>query len=45
MTNCLPILTITILTVLGTAAAVSIIVGMGKAIIDATNHYGGHHEN
>lgn len=44
MMNCLPILMITILTVLGTAATVRIIVGVGKIIIDTINHYGGHHE-
>lgn len=44
MTNCLPILAITILTVLGTTAAVRILVSMGKTVIDAINHYGGHHE-
>ena len=42
--NCLCLLMITALTVLGTTAAVRIIVGMGKIIIDAINHYGGHHE-
>lgn len=38
------ILTITILTVLCTTAAVRIIIGAGKSVIDAINHYGGHHE-
>lgn len=37
MMNCLHILTITVLTTLGTAAVVRI-------VIDAINHYGGHHE-
>ena len=37
-----PILAITILTALGTAAAVRILIG--KNIIDAINHHGGHHE-
>lgn len=45
MINCLSILMITILTVLGSTAVVRIIIGMGKVIIDAINHYGGHHEN
>lgn len=44
MTDCLPILAITVMTVLGTTAVVRIIVGVGKSIIDATNHHGGHHE-
>lgn len=44
MMNCLSILMITVLSVLGTAAAVSIIVGVGKCVIDAINHHGGHHE-
>lgn len=44
MVNCLSILMITVLSVLGTAAAVRILVGMGKGVIDAINHYGGHHE-
>lgn len=44
MTNCLCILTITVMTVLGATAVVRIIVGMGKRIIDAINHSGGHHE-
>lgn len=42
--NCLHILAITALTVLATTAAVRIVVGMGKTVIDAINHYGGHHE-
>lgn len=44
MMNCLPILGITVLTVLGTAAVVRILVGVGKVVIDAINHHGGHHE-
>lgn len=44
MMNCLCILMITVLTALGTTAAVRIIVGMGKVVIDAINHHGGHHE-
>lgn len=44
MMSCLPILAITVLSVLGTAAAVRIIVGVGKVVIDAINHHGGHHE-
>ena len=44
MTNCLCILMITVLSVLGTAAAVRIIVGVGKRVIDTINHSGGHHE-
>lgn len=44
ITTCLCILMITVLSVLGTTAAVSIIVGVGKVIIDAINHRGGHHE-
>lgn len=44
MTNCLPIIAITILTVLGTTAVVRILVGVGKVVIDATNNHGGHHE-
>lgn len=43
-TNCLCILMITVLSVLGTAAVVRIIVGVGKSVIDAINHHGGHHE-
>ena len=42
--NCLYILAITVLTVLGTAAVVRILVGAGKGVIDAINHHGGHHE-
>lgn len=44
MMNCLCILATTVLTVLGTTAAARIIVGVGKSVIDAINHYGGHHE-
>lgn len=44
MMNCLCILLITVLSVLATAAAVRILVGVGKGVIDAINHYGGHHE-
>jgi hypothetical protein len=42
--NCLPILAITVLTVLGTTAAVRILVGVGKVVIDTISHHGGHHE-
>ena len=38
MTNRLPILMTTVLSVLGTTTAV------GKCVIDAINHHGGHHE-
>lgn len=38
-----PILAITVMTVLGTTAVVRIIVGVGKVVIDAINHHGGHH--
>lgn len=44
MMDCLSVLAITVLTVLGTAAVVRIIIGMGKGVIDAINHHGGHHE-
>lgn len=44
MTNCLLILAITGMTVLGTTAVVRILVSVGKVVIDATNHHGGHHE-
>lgn len=44
MMNFLRILITTVLTVLGTAAAVRILVGVGKSVIDAINHHGGHHE-
>lgn len=43
MMNCLYVL-VTVLSVLGTAAAVLILVGMVRGIIDAINHHGGHHE-
>lgn len=44
MMNCLHILIITVLTVLGTTAAVRILVGAGKTVIDAIDNHGGHHE-
>lgn len=44
MMNCLPILAITVMTVLGTAAVVRIIIGVGRVVIDAISHHGGHHE-
>ena len=44
MTNCLSILAITALTVLGTTAVVRILVGVGKCVIDAINRHGGRHE-
>lgn len=44
MMNCLCILVITVLTVLGTTAVVRILVGVGKCVIDAINHHRGHHE-
>lgn len=44
MTDCLPILAITVMTVLGTAAVARIIIGVGKVVIDAISHHGGHHE-
>ena len=43
MMNCLYIL-VTVLSVLGTAAAVLILVGVVKGIIDAINHSGHHDE-
>ena len=43
MMNCLYVL-VTVLSILGTAAAVLILVGMVRGIIDAINHHGGHHE-
>lgn len=43
-TNCLSILAITALTALGATAVVRILVGVGKCVIDAINHHGGHHE-
>ena len=42
MLNCLYVL-VTVLSVLGTAAAVLILVGMVRGVIDAINHHGGHH--
>ena len=44
MMNCLSILVITILSVLCTAVVVRILVDVGKGVIDAINHHGGHHE-
>lgn len=43
MMNCLYMLA-TVLSVLGTAAAVLILTGIVKGIIDAINHHGGNHE-
>lgn len=43
MMNCLYMLAI-ILSVLGTTAAILIIIGMVKGVIDLINHSGGHHE-
>lgn len=43
MMNCLYMLA-TVLSVLGTAAAVLILTGIIKGIIDAINHHGGNHE-
>lgn len=43
MMNCLYVL-VTVLSILGTAAAVLILVGMVRGIIDAINHHGEHHE-
>lgn len=43
MMNCLYMLA-AILSVLGTAAAVLILTGIIKGIIDAINHHGGNHE-
>lgn len=43
MMNCLYLLAI-ILSVLGTTAAILIIIGMVKGIIDLINHSGGHDE-
>lgn len=43
MMNCLYMLAI-ILSVLGTTAAILIIIGMVKGIIDLINHSGGHDE-
>lgn len=43
MMNCLYIL-VTVLSMLGTAAAVLILVGLVKGVIDTINHHGGYHE-
>lgn len=43
MMNCLYMLA-TVLSVLGTAAAVLILTGIIKGIIDAINHHGGNHD-
>lgn len=43
MMNCLYLLA-TVLSVLGTTAAILIIIGMVKGIIDLINHSGGHDE-
>lgn len=43
MMNCLYLLAI-VLSVLGTTAAILIIIGMVKGIIDLINHSGGHDE-
>lgn len=43
MMNCLYLLAI-LLSVLGTTAAILIIIGMVKGIIDLINHSGGHDE-
>lgn len=43
MMNCLYMLTI-LLSVLGTTAAILILIGMVKGIIDLINHSGGHDE-
>lgn len=43
MMNCLYMLA-AVLSVLGTAAAILILTGMVKGIIDAINHHGGNHE-
>lgn len=43
MMNCLYMLAI-VLSVLGTTAAILIIIGMVKGVIDLINHYGGHDE-
>ena len=44
MTNCLSILVIPAMTVLGITAVVRILVGVGKCVIDAINRHGGRHE-
>ena len=43
MMNCLYMLAI-VLSILGTTAAILILFGMVKGIIDLINHYGGHDE-
>lgn len=43
MMDCLYMLAI-VLSILGTTAAILIIIGMVKGIIDLINHYGGHDE-
>lgn len=43
MMNCLYMLAI-ILSVLGITAAILILIGVVKGIIDAINHHDGHHE-
>lgn len=43
MMNCLYLLAI-VLSVLGTTAAILIIIGMVKGVIDLINHSGGHNE-
>lgn len=43
MMNCLYLLAI-VLSVLGTTAAILIIIGMVKGFIDLINHSGGHNE-
>ena len=43
MMNCLYLLVI-VLSVLGTTAAILILIGMVKGIIDLINHSGGHDE-
>lgn len=43
MMNCLYLLT-AILSLIGTAAALLILTGIIKGIIDAINHHGGNHE-
>lgn len=43
MMNCLYMLA-AVLSILGTAAAVLILTGIVKGIIDAINHHGGNHE-
>lgn len=43
MMNCLYLLAI-ILSVLGITAAILILIGMVKGVINAISHHGGHHE-